>query len=194
MPKDWNKAYAEDNTPWDKGQASPPLRAFLQTHRIKGRVLVPGCGAGYDVRLLAEHRATVFGLDIAPLALEKARSMPTVGNESYVLADFLNLQISYHGQFDAVVEHTCLCALEPVDRKAYVQSVHQALKPGGMYLAVFFRKVSNYNGEDPPHPISSGEIEALFFEDFEVLERKIPQETYPGRPVGSEEVCLMRKK
>lgn len=194
MPKDWNRAYAEDNTPWDKGQASPPLRAFLQTHRIKGKALVPGCGTGYDVRLLAEHGAVVFGLDIAPLALEKARLAPTVGNESYVLADFLNLPASYHRQFDAVVEHTCLCALEPADREAYVQSVQQALKPGGMYLAVFFRKVSNYNGEDPPHPISSSEIEALFFEDFEVLERTIPQETYPSRPVGSEEVCLMRKK
>ena len=34
------------------------------------------------------------------------------------------------GKFDAVVEHTCLCALNPVDRKAYVQSVRKLLKPG----------------------------------------------------------------
>ncbi len=194
MAKDWNRAYAEGNTPWDKGQASPPLRAFLKTHRLEGNVLVPGCGAGYDVRLLAKQGASVLGLDIAPLALEKARSVPMADNESYTLADFLNLPVSYYGRFDAVVEHTCLCAIEPADRKAYVQSVQQVLKPGGNYLAVFFRKVSNYNGKDPPHPISSSEIEALFFKDFEVLERAVPQETYPSRPVGSEEVCLMLKK
>ena len=194
MSKDWNKAYAEGNTPWDKGQASPPLRAFLKAHRLEGKVLVPGCGTGYDVRLLAGQGTSVLGLDIAPLALEKARSIPVVGDESYLLADFLNLPTSYHGQFDAVVEHTCLCALELVNREAYVRSVQQALKHGGKYLAVFFRQVSNYNGQDPPHPISSGEIEALFTKSFEMLERMIPQETYLGRPIGSEEVCLMRKK
>ena len=142
MSKDWNKAYAEGNTPWDKGYASPPLRAFLKTHRLEGRVIVPGCGSGYDVRLLAEQGASVLGLDIAPLALEKARSLPSVGNEDYVLADFLNLPSEYHRQFDAVVEHTCLCALDPVDRCSYVQSVLKLLKSGGKYLAIFFRKVS----------------------------------------------------
>ena len=193
MPKDWNKAYAEGDTPWDKGYASPPLRAFLKTHRLEGNVVVPGCGAGYDVRLLAEQGVSVLGLDIAPLALEKARAVPPAGDEVYALADILNLPASYCRKFDAVVEHTCLCALNPVDRKAYVQSVQKLLKPGGKYLAIFFRKVSAYNGKDPPHPISGDEIESLFASDFEILERTIPQETYPGRPIGSEEVCLMRK-
>jgi SAM-dependent methyltransferase len=194
MPKNWNQAYAEGNTPWDKGHASPPLKAFLQTCPLEGKVLVPGCGTGYDVRLLAEQGASVVGLDIAPLAIEKARSVPAAGNENYELADFLNLPESYHEQFDAVVEHTCLCALDPADRKAYVRSVQLALKPGGHYLAVFFREVSNYNSEGPPHPISGSEIEALFNTDFEMLERTIPEETYPSRPVGSEEVCLMCRK
>ena len=193
MSKNWNKAYAEGDTPWDKGYASPPLKAFLKTHRIEGTALVPGCGAGYDVRLLAEQGATVLGLDIAPLALEKARLVPSAGNENYLLADFLKLPTKHHGRFDTVVEHTCLCALDPTDREAYVQSVCQALRPNGKYLAVFFRKVSTYNGKDPPHPISGDEIEALFFDKFKVLEQTIPQETYPGRPVGSEEVFLMCK-
>ncbi|MGK0176945.1 MAG: SAM-dependent methyltransferase [Lentimonas sp.] len=194
MSKDWNRAYSEGNTPWDKGYASPPLRAFLKTYRLEGRVLVPGCGAGYDVRLLAEQGASVLGLDIAPLALEKARSVPTASYENYALADFLNLPKNYHDQFDAVVEHTCLCALDPADREAYVRSAQQALKPGGRFLAVFFRAVSDDTREGPPHPISSDEIEALFAKDFEMLERTIPEETYSSRPVGSEEVCLMRKK
>lgn len=194
MPKDWNYAYAEGNTPWDKGYASPPLQAFLKSYRLEGKVLVPGCGAGYDVRLLAKQGASVLGLDIAPLALKKARSLPVASNETYAQADFLNLPVSYGEQFDAVVEHTCLCALDPADRKAYAQSVRHVLKSGGTYLAVFFRKVSSYDGKHPPHPISSKEIESLFAKSFDMIERKIPQETYPSRPFGSEEVCLMRKK
>lgn len=72
MPKDWNAAYEDDDTPWDKGIAAPPLRAFLAKHPIRGRVLVPGCGLGHDVRLLAEQGASVVGLDIVPKAVRQA--------------------------------------------------------------------------------------------------------------------------
>ncbi len=194
MPKDWNAAYADNETPWDKGYASPPLRSFFKTYTLKGRVLVPGCGTGHDVRLIAEQGVFVLGLDISPLALEKSRAFPAVGHEEYVLADFMNLPESYCEQFDTVVEHTCLCAIDPDDRGAYVQSLQKALKPGGNYLAVFFREVSDYNGNGPPHPISSAEIDALFAKRFEILRRVIPRETYPSRSFGSEEVCLMRRR
>ena len=194
MPKDWNTAYEDDDTPWDKGVAAPPLRAFLATHPMRGRVLVPGCGLGHDVRLLAEQGASVVGLDIVPKAVRKAQAIEAVGDERFEVADFLNLAEIYHGQFDAVVEHTCLCALDPAQRVAYVRAVLQALKPDGHYLAVFFREVSDYDGAGPPHPIAAEEIATLFGEAFETIERLVPQDCYPGRPVGSEEVCLMRKR
>ena len=66
MARDWNAAYEGGDTPWDKGYASPPLIEFLKLQSISGRVLVPGCGAGHDVRALAAEGAEVVGLDIAP--------------------------------------------------------------------------------------------------------------------------------
>ena len=54
MGKDWNQAYLTGECPWDKGAAAPPLRAYLVQSQITGTVLVPGCGLGYDVRLLAQ--------------------------------------------------------------------------------------------------------------------------------------------
>ena len=149
MAKDWNVAYEAKHTPWDKGSASPPLSAFLEKHPLTGRVLVPGCGLGYDARLLARQGASVVGLDIAPSAVRQARALPAEGELSFEVGDFLNLAENYHGQFDTVVEHTCLCALDPAQRLAYVRSVLQALKPDGHYLAVFFRKVKDYCGEAP---------------------------------------------
>ena len=95
--------------------------------------------------------------------------------------------------FDFVVEHTCLCALDPAQRPSYVRSVFNVLKSGGHLLAVFFNKVSDYSGGGPPHPISLTEIEALFSEHFVFIERSVPQKTYPERPVGSEQLCLLRK-
>lgn len=194
MPKDWNAAYENDDTPWDKGYAAPPLREFLATHSITGRVLVPGSGAGHDVRLLAEQGAAVVGLDIAMGAVRKAARFARVNDERFEAADFLDLPEVFHRQFDYVVEHTCLCALDPERRVAYARSVKQALRGGGHYLAVFYREVEDYDGDGPPHPISQRQIEALFGADFEMIERVVPQQSYPSRPVGSEELCLMRKR
>ena len=93
-----------------------------------------------------------------------------------------------------VVEHTCLCALDPEQRGAYARSVQQALKPGGHYLAVFFREVLGYRGEGPPHPISTAQIEALFGAAFDTLESRVPAHSYAGRPFGCEEVRWMRRR
>lgn len=193
MPRDWDAAYETGDTPWDKGYAAPPLAEYLEKEKIRGTVLVPGCGAGHDVRLLASQGAQVTGLDIAPGALAKAGAFKATGEEHYILGDFLHLPESLPGVFDWVFEHTCLCALEPVQRPAYVSSVVDALKPGGHLLAVFFREVSNYSGDGPPHPISAKEIDALFSGSFAFIERQVPRKTYPGRPVGSEEICLLQK-
>ena len=193
MSKNWEAAYQNGETPWDKGYASPPIVEYLARARIEGEVLVPGCGSGHDVRLLAEAGAEVLGLDIAPTALSQADSFAKAGNEAYLLADFLNPPERLHNHFDFVVEHTCLCALDPAQRPSYVRSVFNVLKPGGHLLAVFFNKVSDYSGGGPPHPISLSEIEALFSEHFVFIERSVPQKTYPERPVGSEQLCLLRK-
>jgi len=194
MPKDWNTAYENANMPWDKGAAAPPLREFLATRSLAGRVLVPGCGLGHDVRLLAEQGAAVVGVDIAPHAVQQAQALPPVAGACFELADFLALPAQYHGQFDVVFEHTCLCALDVEQRVAYVRAVLQALKPGGHYLAVFFRQVADYRGEGPPHPIDADQIEALFGNDFDTLESRVPQQSYPCRPLGCEEVRWMRKR
>jgi SAM-dependent methyltransferase len=194
MPKDWNAAYECNDTPWDKGEAAPPLREFLARQPLLGRVLVPGCGLGHDVRLLAAQGADVVGLDIAPRAVQQAQAFPVVGNVCFELADFLQLPARHHAQFDVVVEHTCLCALDPGQRVAYVRAVQQALRPGGHYLAVLFREVPDYRGEGPPHPISTDQIEALFGTAFETLESRVPARSYASRPFGSEELRWMRKR
>jgi SAM-dependent methyltransferase len=192
MTLDWNAAYAKGDTPWDKGEAAPPLVEFLGTQKIAGKVLVPGSGAGHDVRLLAEQGANVLGLDLAEGALEAAQRFAALPNARYRVGDFLSLPDDLHGQFDWVVEHTCFCALEPEQRADYVRSVRRALKPDGHFLAIFFRVVAGYEGQGPPHPISTAALEAHFAEDFKTVRRYTPQLSYPCRPYGSEEVRLLQ--
>ncbi|WPJ94446.1 methyltransferase domain-containing protein [Coraliomargarita algicola] len=192
MAKDWNRAYEAADIPWDKGQASPPLLEFLQRRAVLGRVLVPGCGTGHDVRALAAQGADVVGMDIAPRAVQMAHVFERTGGECYDTGDFLNLDEAHCGAYDWVVEHTCLCALDLSQRAAYARSVQRALKPGGHYLAVFYREVSDYTGDGPPHPIAREESDVLFGPTFDALHAFVPQQSYPSRPIGSEEVCLWR--
>ena len=192
--KDWNAAYLQADTPWDKGAAAPPLREFLQRHRLAGHALVPGCGRGHDLRLLVDAGLSGVGLDFAPAAIEAANALRAGPRESYQQGDFLRLPAEHCGRYDWVVEHTCLCALNPELRTAYADSVYRALKPRGNYLAIFFRVVSDYTGAGPPHPIGAAEIEALFDARFERVESFVPQQFYPSRPLGSEQVVWMRRR
>lgn len=194
MATDWNARYENSDTPWDKGFASPPLVEFLERRPLSGAVLVPGCGTGHDVRVLAEQGASVVGMDIAPGALRKAASFESVADERYVLGDFLNLESDFVGRFDAVFEHTCLCALEPSQRSEYAASVVRALKPGGFYLAVFFLEVMDPDGAGPPYGIDAAEIDALFGGYFDVVSRMTPSRFYPSRHLGAEEVVLFKQR
>ena len=186
---DWSRNYEDGNTPWDKGYGAPPLKEYLGRNPVTGRVLVPGCGRGHDVRLLAGQGAEVVGQDISSVAVEMARAIEPVGNEIYLTGDFLDPEAAFGG-FDLVFEHTCLCAIFPEERAAYVRAVHNALKPGGQFLAIFFVDIEDPEG--PPFAISPDEIEALFWGQFEVMDKWIPAESYPERE-GREEMWLMVK-
>jgi SAM-dependent methyltransferase len=187
---DWDQRYLTGDTPWEKGYASPPLSEFLESDTFAGSVLVPGCGHGHDVRLLARFGARPLGLDVAPAAVNKARAFQRSGNESYRLGDLFKLDKDLCGAFDGIFEHTCFCAIHPSRRIDYVRSVSSALKSRGHLLAVFFIKIEDPEG--PPFPVSSAEIDDLFHPYFETRQRWVPTAAYPGRE-GREEMRLMRK-
>jgi SAM-dependent methyltransferase len=182
MSTNWNEQYEKQDTPWDKGAPSPGLVDFLALEPVHGRVLVPGCGLGHDVRALAATADEVLGLDIASLAVERADRMPKVGHERYALGDFFNLPAELRGAFDWVFEHTCFCAINPAQRPAYVASVAAALKPGGHYLAIFYLDPGNDSpDEGPPFEVSVAELDRLFSPRFTLVREWLPQRAYPGR-------------
>lgn len=193
-PVDWEEKYQQNDTPWDKGEAAPPLVEYLQSNTLQGDILVPGCGAGYDVWQLATQKANITGLDIAPTAIEKAKRLGEAANIHFQLGDFFNLPSTWHHRFDCIVEHTCFCAIQPSQRKAYVQQAHWALKPGGHLLAIFFIIVDNPAADHPPFPVSPKAIDALFNPHFEMLKAWTPTQAYPSRQGGKEQMRWLRKR
>src|ERR1700722_4207318 len=80
----------------------------------------------------------VVGLDVAPSAIDQARGFSLAGQETYQLANLLELPAELTNRFDWVFEHTCFCAIEPRHRPEYVRGVFRALQPAGAVLAIFF--------------------------------------------------------
>ena len=118
---DWDQFYRQGETPWEKGAPHPALIEWINENPLRGRVLVPGCGFGHDVRALAAAGAEVLGLDIAPFAIAAARAFPRCGHESYILADLFDPG-AVRGKFDWVFEHTCFCAIQLDRRGEYARA------------------------------------------------------------------------
>ncbi len=197
----WDQLYHEQHTPWDKGHAAPPLLEWMETHPglMRGSVLVPGSGTGHDVRAIAASDTTlsVVGLDLSPKAVEMASAYPSVGREYYETGDLFHLGKPHRSRYDWVWEHTCFCAIDPEHRDAYVSAVHQALKPGGSFLGVFYLNPyddEHQPGGGPPHGTSIGELVSRFVESgrFRLVEEYVPTRSYPGRE-GLELVLQMTK-
>ena len=191
---DWDKRYVAGDTPWDKGGAHPALLDWMRKRPFLGRVLVPGCGVGHDVRAIAAGgSSSVLGLDISPSALRLAESFLKTGRETYLEGDFLTGEAVPPDSFDAIFEHTCFCAIPPERRKNYARASHAALEAGGLLLAVFFTNPENPDPNSPPFGCDSSEIRAFFEGDFDILETTTTAPTFPDRQ-GRETLCLLRKK
>lgn len=176
---DWEQRYRSADTPWEKGAAHPALVRWLERRPLTGRVLVPGCGSGHDVRAIAAGGAEVIGLDLAPSAVARARAHPAVGRETYVEGDYFEPPPAWRHTFDAVCEHTCYCAIEPVHRPRYARATAELLRPGGLLVAVFYLDPDAETG--PPFGCTPREIDALFGATFRLEEDQTGIPTFPGR-------------
>jgi SAM-dependent methyltransferase len=193
MSTDWEQQYQKGETPWEKGAPSPGLVDYLATEPVRGRILVPGCGFGHDVRALVADGAEVTGLDISASAVAGAQRFPKAGNEQYILGNLFALPPEMQGAFDWVFEHTCFCAIQPSQRQAYVEAVAGALKPTGRLLAIFYLDPGNDSpDEGPPFEVSIAELDRLFLPHFHLVREWLPARAYPGRE-GREWMRVMEK-
>ncbi|HEX4141213.1 MAG TPA: methyltransferase domain-containing protein [Candidatus Methylacidiphilales bacterium] len=195
-PRDleWQRRYEEEDTPWDKGAPSPALADYLRENRIEGRILVPGCGRGHDVRALAAQQdADVVGLDLSPAAITEAQRLAAhaPGVFRFITGDFFQLTPDLTANFDWLVEHTCFCAIDPRLRHDYVEAAANALRTGGKVFAIFYMNPDSETA--PPFPVTRGELSALFDPHFTLLEEWAPRNSFPGRE-QRELVRLLQKR
>jgi SAM-dependent methyltransferase len=161
-PDFWNERYRGGVTPWDAGAVPPRLRAWLGGPAL--RVLVPGCGSGYEVRFFAERGHDVLGIDFADAAVERAKAHLGRYADRVRKADFFALE---EPPFDLVYERTFLCALP---RRLWTQwsaRIPALVRPGGLLAGFFF---FDDNERGPPFGIAQARLHQLLDESFVLME------------------------
>jgi SAM-dependent methyltransferase len=191
---DWEQNYVEGHTPWNKGKASPPMVEWVSRNQPQGRAIVPGCGVGHDVVMLAQVGLDAHGLDIAPTAIAMAQSAYPEHATRFVLGDLLATPLEWQESFDFLFEHTCLCALPPNWRTRYEAAAYQLLKKGAQLVGIWFiNPEMDVDETGPPFGISVTELSALFDESrWQIIEDRVPVIGYDGR-VGRERLRVLRK-
>lgn len=145
------------------------LAEWLGTREAGGRVLIPGCGTGYEARHFAQKGHQVLAIDFSEAAVEAARA--ELGELASLVerADFFALG---GGPFDLVYERAFLCALPRRMWEDWARRVAGLVRPGGI-LAGFFYFDDNAKG--PPFGIEPGALDALLAPAFErVDDRPVP--------------------
>jgi SAM-dependent methyltransferase len=163
----WSQRFTNDDTPWDLGSVSPPLKAYIDTLTDKnGSILIPGCGNSYEAEyLLSLGFAHITLVDISPVLtqrLEEKFSRYLNKQLQIVTSDFFALQ----GSFDCILEQTFLSALPPSRRNDYARKMRELLKPGGRMAGILFNK--SFPAEGPPFGGSIDEYRQLFSPLFRI--------------------------
>ncbi len=136
----WESRYQTGSTGWDRGTTSANLNYWLDNNLLEPcRILIPGCGNGYEVMSLAKLGFDVVAIDIAPSAINNLQAMLDKENltADLVLGDFFTW--APDNKFDAIFEQTSLCALPPTEWKEYESQLYNWLKPQGNIFAQFMQ-------------------------------------------------------
>ena len=114
----WEERYREGSARWDLGQPAAVLVDLLDSAWAPpiGRVAFPGSGTGHDLRywIARGYDATGFDFAIQP------PDLPVEPLDVFELGD------RYPARFDAIVEYTCYCAINPARRAEYANSLRVA--------------------------------------------------------------------
>jgi SAM-dependent methyltransferase len=135
--RDWNDSYASKDLPWDTGTPEPVLVAFVEAGSVApGRTLEIGAGTGTNARWLAERGFDVLGVDVAPRAVELARTKAgDAARCRFEVNDFLVEPPA--GKFAFVFDRGCFHVFDEADERArFAANVARVLAPGGLWLSL----------------------------------------------------------
>ncbi|CAG8906301.1 unnamed protein product [Penicillium egyptiacum] len=184
----WDKG---DNLPWDRGFPNPaledtlnkqrptigaPLATDAQGQSYRRKALVPGCGRGVDVLLLASFGFDAYGLEYSAAAIDACKKEEKdnaswyrvrdqtvgTGKVTWIQGDFFDnawlqkINVPLNG-FDIIYDYTFFCALDPSMRPKWALRQTQLLSPSpaGNLICLEFPRHKDPQSPGPPYTSSS---------------------------------------
>ncbi len=147
--------------PWDIGRPQKEFVDLVRRGEITGSVLDIGCGTGEHALFFASEGFEVWGIDSAPLAIQKAQEKAETRELEvhFLVLDALNLP-RLNRKFDTATDSGLFHTLSDEDRPVFVDNLAAILPHGGKYFMLCFSELEP--GGYGPRRITQGEIRDSF--------------------------------
>jgi SAM-dependent methyltransferase len=177
-PAFWDERFDRQFTPWDRGGVPGELRAFVaamsRSWPAPPSVLVPGCGAAYELTLMLEAGWDATAIDFSPVAVARAKSLAGQWAGRIVQADFFTYVPPR--PLDLVYEQAFLCALPRARWPAVAERWASLLAPGGLLAGYFFFDDAP---KGPPFGIARERLDALLAPHFDCIADQAVADSIP---------------
>lgn len=182
QPEYWSNLYQTNEAGWDKGICAPPIARLLREGHFPtgASIAVIGCGPGHEAFEAARDGYRVTAIDFAPEAIARVRAQAEERSLDVTAAqaDVFEMSKRWPGMFDGIIEHTCLCAIDPARREEYARAVAGALKPNGLLLGLFY---AHNRPDGPPFAIHESEVRKLFSPLFHFERLVVAPDSFENR-------------
>ena len=186
-PAFWDERFEREFTPWDRGGVPEQLRGFVERSQRR-TVLIPGCGAAYELVYFCDAGWEATAIDFSPAAVERARAITGQWSGRVVEADFFAYQPA--AKLDMIYERAFLCALPRAMWPDVARRWAQLLPPGAVLAGYFFFDDA---AKGPPFGIGRDELDGLLRGDFECVEDAEVADSIPVF-AGKERWMVWRRK
>lgn len=173
----WDEKYINDEITWDLKGFNPVFEELIKGNEFvkPGKLLISGCGKGYDAVIAAKYGYEVTAVDFASHAIEFAKK--NAAKESvdieFLTEDIFQLDEDLAEQFDYIYEYVTFCAINPERRHEYIRKLSMMLKPTGKLIALLFPIDGRQGGPPFNIDITSFYREASKYFHLEFSSRKI---------------------
>jgi SAM-dependent methyltransferase len=161
----WTNRWEAGKTPWDLGRIPPALASFLSRGEPPTRVLIPGCGSGYEVKAFAEAGHEVVAIEFSAPAVVRAHEVLGPLGEKVIHGNFFKHDFG-DTRFGLVYERGFLCSLPTPRWPDYAARMASLIHPGGKLAGLF---LYGQEPEPPPFPLTEESAANLLGSHFRIL-------------------------
>ena len=171
-PGFWDERFDGAFTPWDRGGVPAQLASWLAS-ATPGRVLIPGCGAAWELQAFSAAGWQACAIDFSAAAVVAAQQAVGPWRERVQLADFFDFD---PGPLDLIYERAFLCAMPREMWPRVVQRWAALLPPGALLLGYFF---FDEQPKGPPFGAARAELEQLMSAHFSLEQEAAVPDSIP---------------